>query len=111
MQSVALHIVDCCQTILFGAPRMAVPVAAEHRGGAHQQQCIAQLSTLLLLPCHTCPVLPSPPAAAAGPIAPLSIELEFKKPTLLPNKLTLSGDSKAFAKDAAAGEQSQFSSY
>lgn len=31
------------------------------------------------------------------------MELEFKKPTLLPNKLTLSGDSKAFAKDAAAG--------
>lgn len=47
---------------------------------------------------------PSLPAAAAGgPVAPLAIELEFKKPTLLPNKLTLSGDSKAFAKDAAAG--------
>jgi hypothetical protein len=43
-------------------------------------------------------------AGAAGPVAPLSLELEFKKPTLLPNKLTLSGDSKAaFAKDAAAG--------
>jgi hypothetical protein len=67
----------------------------------------------LLLACHTCHMSlpPSPrPAAAAGPIAPLSIDLEFKKPTLLPNKLTLSGDSKAFAKDAAAGKHPQLCS-
>lgn len=45
------------------------------------------------------------PGGAGGPIAPLSMELEFKKPTLLPNKLTLSGqNAKAFAQDAAAGE-------
>lgn len=47
------------------------------------------------------PVLPA--AGESGPVAPLSIELEFKKPTLLPNKLTLSAAAagSSFAKDAA----------
>lgn len=43
-----------------------------------------------------------PAAGESGPVAPLSIELEFKKPTLLPNKLTLSAAAagSSFAKDA-----------
>ncbi|WIA12470.1 hypothetical protein OEZ85_012505 [Tetradesmus obliquus] len=41
-------------------------------------------------------------AAAGEPSAPFSLALEFKKPTLLPNRLALSGGG-AFAKDAAAG--------
>ncbi|KAF6262187.1 hypothetical protein COO60DRAFT_1625095 [Scenedesmus sp. NREL 46B-D3] len=41
-------------------------------------------------------------ASAGEPAAPFSLELEFKKPTLLPNRLELSGGA-AFAKDAAAG--------
>lgn len=64
------------------------------------------VAVIFMLTAHACHSA-SPAAAAGGPIAPLSIELEFKKPTLLPNKLTLSGDSKAFAKDAAAGTHSR----
>jgi hypothetical protein len=42
-------------------------------------------------------------AASAGePSAPFSLELEFKKPTLLPNRLELTGGT-GYAKDAAAG--------
>jgi hypothetical protein len=44
-------------------------------------------------------------AASAGePAAPFSLELEFKKPTLLPNRLEVTGGA-GYTKDAAAGEQ------
>jgi hypothetical protein len=56
---------------------------------------------LLVIP--VLPLLQLCAAAAAGePAAPFSLELEFKKPTLLPNRLELTGGA-AFAKDAAAG--------
>lgn len=43
-------------------------------------------------------------AAAAEPAAPFSLELEFKKPTLLPNRLGLTGGAD-YSKAAAAGER------